>query len=114
MTSQEKDDLRVRDACFKNVLALYSAIQDSRSAIMKNGKNTDALDFCADVIIKARRAVLDPSDLRQFEELLKTNPSNYTSVPQFVRAELGRCFIKAGMGLTGTYRKLYFRIKSQT
>lgn len=114
MTPQEKDELRVRDAAFKNVMALFCAIQDSRNAILKNGKNTDPIDFCADVQIKVRRAMLDTSDLRQFEQMLETNPGNYEKVPQLIRAEIGRQFIKYDMGLTGTYRKLYFIIKSQT
>lgn len=114
MNPQEKDDLRVRDAAYKNVMALYVAIQDSRNAILKNGKNTDAIDFCADVEIKVRRAMLDTSDFKQFEQMLKMNPSDYESVPQSIRAEIGKQFIKHDMGLTGTYRKLYFRIKSQT
>lgn len=114
MTTQEKDDLRVNDAAFKNVLALYIAIQDSHNAVLKNGKNTDSIDFCADVHMKVRRAMLDPDDLRQFEKLLETNTFNYEAVPQLIRAEIGRQFIKYDMGMTGVYRKLYFRIKSQT
>ena len=114
MTNQERDELRVRDTAFKNVMALFCAIQDSRNAILKNGKNTDPLDFCADVHIKVRRAMLDTSDLLQFEQMLETNPGNYEKVPQLIRAEIGRQFIKYDMGLTGTYRKLYFIIKSQT
>jgi len=100
---------------FLNVMTLYAVLkaQPSQSihrAELKQGEVTaEAVDFLADVEIKAKR-VLNPT---QFRLLLKfANEEKLENVPKTIQQQLGLIFLRSKLNYDGDYRVLYFRAKN--
>jgi len=100
---------------FLEVMGLYSALKSAgqfvvKRAEMKQGECAAlAIDFTADVEIKARRAIGD--DLYAWLNWTKVlrDPEVYPSLPLSIKETLGLAFDKGRLGPYGDYRSLYGR-----
>ena len=101
--------------CFMNVSALYSVLkgtpqQGVRRAELKQGAVTaEAIDFLADVEIKAKRVLSLP-----YYHLYLTlvREGNYAIFPVDSQCTLGQEFLRSSMNYDGDYRILYYRAKN--
>jgi hypothetical protein len=100
---------------FLNVSALYSVLkgtpqQGVRRAELKQGVVTaEAIDFMADVEIKAKRTL----PLVYYHLFLKlAKESNYALLPIDLQCELGEAFLRSDLNYDGAYRVLYYRAKN--
>lgn len=107
------------DETYGQVMSLYYALKDAgqfvvKRAEMKQGEvAATAIDFCADVEIKAHRELARfPFELSLWE-LVERDPSYYTKIPLDIRETLGRAFDRGNLGVDGAYRTLYFKTKQQ-
>lgn len=100
---------------FLNVLALYSVLkgtpqQGVRRAELKQGEVTpEAIDFLADVEIKAKRT-LSPLYYKVLLQLAAED--TYELFPIDLQCQLGQIFWEKGLNYDGDYRVLYFRAKN--
>src|SRR5665213_2060931 len=95
---QEKNELLEAEDVYSNVLALYTVLksegrpQSIRRAELKQGQVTaEAIDFTADVEIKAKR-LLTPTQYRLFIRF--ASEGKYESVPKSVKQSLGMLFLR--------------------
>ena len=101
--------------CFLNVSALYSVLkgtpqQGVRRAELKQGVViAEAIDFMADVEIKAKR-VLSPIFYWVYMELLRRGKYELLSIDS--QCTLGQEFLRSSMNYDGDYRVLYYRAKN--
>lgn len=103
--NDSKLELLRAEECFSNVLALYSTLKASPSKA-----NSDAIDFLADVEIKARRVL--PFII--YSVFLRVAESGtYDVLPTQFKQQLGKEFLKRKMNLDGDYRVLYYKAKNQ-
>jgi glycine cleavage system protein P-like pyridoxal-binding family len=102
----KKDLLRFEEA-YSNVMALYATLKDQPS---KSLRNESAIDFFADVEIKARR-ILPPTIYAIF--LRMAYQGVYDVLPTNLKQDLGKEFIKRKMNIDGDYRVLYYKAKNQ-
>ena len=101
---------------FSNVMALYIVLknegrpQSIRRAELKQGEVTaEAIDFIADVEIKAKRIL----NATQYRLLMKfVAEDKYNSTPKTVKQQLGVLFLRSNMNYDGDYRVLYYRAKN--
>jgi hypothetical protein len=113
-------ELKRWESAYRTTMQLYVAIKDSDAEVLRS-ENTDALDFVADVELKARDAAAAEAyyagkigDYKFFMQLLKGYPAELlTNVPLEYRLAIGKEFCAKGLTITGPYKKLYFRIKGQ-
>jgi hypothetical protein len=100
---------------FLNVSALYSVLkgtpqQGVRRAELKQGVVTaEAIDFMADVEIKAKRALTPPYYFAYLRMLLT---GDYTLLPIDLQCALGEVFLRSDLNYDGAYRVLYYRAKN--
>ena len=100
---------------FLNVMALYSVLkgtpqQGVRRAELKQGEVTpEAIDFTADVEIKAKRT-LSPLYYKVLLQL--TLDGNYELFPVDLQCALGQEFLRCSMNYDGDYRRLYWQAKN--
>ena len=100
---------------FLNVSALYSVLkgtpqQGVRRAELKQGEVTaEAIDFMADVEIKAKR-VLAPLYYEVY--LILAGKGNYDLVDTITQCALGEAFYRSDLNYDGAYRVLYYRAKN--
>src|ERR1035437_962906 len=100
---------------FLNVSALYNVLkgtpqQSIRRAELKQGEVTaEAIDFTADVEIKAKR-ILTPTQYRLFMKFAAAE--KYESVPRVLKQSLGLLFLRSNLNYDGDYRVLYYRAKN--
>ena len=100
---------------FLNVSALYSVLkgkpqQGVRRAELKQGVVTaEAIDFMADVEIKAKR-VLSPIYYKVYLQLAEEG--KYEQLPVDFQCALGQTFSENKMNYDGDYRVLYYRAKN--
>lgn len=97
---------------FENVRALFLVVQEAqqehglplrRAALRSNGEVTaEAVDFLADVQIKAKRA-LYPVEYDMFMKGLE--------LPLATKVVLGQVFLRTRLNASGDYRQLFFQIK---
>jgi|ERR1035437_576091 hypothetical protein len=113
---QEKNTLLEAEDVFSNVLALYTVLkaegrpQSIRRAELKQGEVTaEAIDFTADVEIKAKR-ILTPTQYRLFMKFAAAE--KYESVPRVLKQSLGLLFLRSNLNYDGDYRVLYYRAKN--
>ena len=114
MSKAEVEETLFRDV-FQNVLTLYTVLkaqpsQSIRRAELRQGEVTaEAVDFIADVEIKAKRA-LTPAQYR----LLMISVSNEAleNVPRDVQQQLGLMFLRSNLNFDGDYRVLYYKAKN--
>ena len=114
MSKAEVEEALFRDV-FQNVLTLYTVLkaqpsQSIRRAELRQGEVTaEAVDFIADVEIKAKRA-LTPAQYR----LLMISVSNEAleNVPRDVQQQLGLMFLRSKLNFDGDYRVLYYKAKN--
>jgi hypothetical protein len=101
--------------CFLNVSALYSVLkgtpqQGVRRAELKQGECiAEAIDFLADVEIKAKR-VLSPVQCKVYLQLAISD--DYVLFPSDLQCTLGQEFMRSNMNYDGDYRVLYYRAKN--
>lgn len=112
--NKQVEAVTYRDA-FLNVLALYSVLkgtpqQGVRRAELKQGVVTaEAIDFTADVEIKAKR-ILTPL---YYKVLLQLSvEGDYGLLPVDLQCTLGQEFLRSSMNYDGDYRVLYYRAKN--
>lgn len=107
---------------YGEVMALYAALQDAggfqvRRADMKQGEvKAEPMDFCIDVELKAKRALLTGNpDYYAVGEWVTVmyHPDTYAQVSVSTREVLGLAFEKGRLGIDGDYRTLFFRVKNQ-
>ena len=114
MSKAEVEEALFREV-FQNVLTLYTVLkaqpsQSIRRAELRQGEVTaEAVDFIADVEIKAKRA-LTPAQYR----LLMISVSNEAleNVPRDVQQQLGLMFLRSKLNFDGDYRVLYYKAKN--
>ena len=112
--SKQVEAATYRD-CFLNVSALYSVLkgtpqQGVRRAELKQGECiAEAIDFLADVEIKAKRAL---SSLYYKLFLVLAAEGNYEIFPVDAQCTLGQAFLRSNMNFDGDYRVLYYRAKN--
>jgi hypothetical protein len=100
---------------FLNVSALYSVLkgtpqQGVRRAELKQGEVTaEAIDFMADVEIKAKR-VLNTLCYKVY--LALAQEGNYAIISSDIQCALGAAFLRGDLNYDGAYRVLYFRAKN--
>lgn len=100
---------------FLNVMALYSVLkgtpqQGVRRAELKQGEVTpEAIDFTADVEIKAKRT-LSPLYYKVLLQLAAED--TYELFPIDLQCQLGQVFWEHDLNYDGDYRVLYFRAKN--
>jgi hypothetical protein len=102
---------------FNNVTALYDTFIQQRSTLRGkraeyNGYEVEALpiDFVADVEIKAKRAL--PEDLNLMF-LRLAEGGNLELLPQAAKLILGKAFKEYGLGVDGSYSRLYYTTKNE-
>ena len=110
------NELMEYEDVYSNVLALYTVLksegrpQSIRRAELKQGEVTaEAIDFTADVEIKAKR-LLTPTQYRLFMKFVAEE--KYESVPKALKQSLGLLFLRSNMNYDGAYRVLYWRAKN--
>lgn len=98
-----------------NVMTLYAVLkaQPSQSihrAELRQGEVTaEAVDFMADVEIKAKR-ILSPA---QYSLLMShVAEERIDSVPKDVQEQLGLMFLRSKLNYDGDYRVLYYKAKN--
>ena len=112
--NKQVEAVTYRDA-FLNVLALYSVLkgtpqQGVRRAELKQGEViAEAIDFTADVEIKAKRT-LTPLYYKVLLQLVAEG--TYELFPVDLQCALGQTFLKTSMNYDGDYRVLYYRAKN--
>ncbi len=100
---------------FLNVSALYSVLkgtpqQGVRRAELKQGVVTaEAIDFMADVEIKAKRTLTAPYCFVYLRSMLT---GDYALLPIDLQCELGEAFLRSDLNYDGAYRVLYYRAKN--
>ncbi len=100
---------------FLNVSALYSVLkgtpqQGVRRAELKQGVVTaEAIDFMADVEIKAKRVLSPPYYFFYLRALLT---GDYTLLSIDMQCTLGEAFLRSDLDYDGAYRVLYYRAKN--
>ena len=104
--------------CFLNVSALYSVLkgtpqQGVRRAELKQGEClAEAIDFLADVEIKAKRVLSPISPVYYPLFLMLEKEGNYDLLPIDIQCTLGQAFLRSNMNFDGDYRVLYYRAKN--
>ncbi len=124
-SSFDSEQVTPANRVFLEVMALFAAIKDTpgvlkvRRAEMRQGEvRSEPIDFCIDVELKAKRAIMaqfDPyNPTRIFNEWFKVldNPENYLTLPMDIREVIGREFELCGLGVDGAYKLLYWRVKN--
>jgi hypothetical protein len=112
--SKQVEAAAYRD-CFLNVSALYSVLkgtpqQGVRRAELKQGVVVaEAIDFMADVEIKARRILSPPYCFVYLRAMLT---GDYGLLPVDLQCALGQEFLRSSMNYDGDYRVLYYRAKN--
>jgi hypothetical protein len=112
--NKQVEAVTYRDA-FLNVLALYSVLkgtpqQGVRRAELKQGVVVaEAIDFTADVEIKAKRT-LTPLYYKVLLQLAVEG--KYDLLPIDLQCALGQSFLESKMSYDGDYRVLYYRAKN--
>ena len=111
----EHELLGYEDA-YSNVMALYCVLKNEgrplsiRRAELRQGEVTaEAIDFIADVEVKAKR-ILTVAQYQRFMRLAAQD--RYNEVPPKYRQALGVLFLRSAMNYDGDYRVLYFRAKN--
>src|ERR1035437_4914377 len=100
---------------FLNVSALYSVLkgtpqQGVRRAELKQGTViAEAIDFMADVEIKAKRILTSPYHFVYLRALLT---GDYALLPVDMQCALGEEFLRNDLNYDGAYRILYYRAKN--
>ncbi len=101
---------------YSNVLALYCVLKKEgrplsiRRAELRQGEVTaEAIDFIADVEVKAKR-ILTIAQYQRFMRLAAQD--RYNEVPPKYKQALGVLFLRSAMNYDGDYRVLYFRAKN--
>lgn len=114
MKKTEAEEMTFRDT-YMNVMTLYAVLkaQPSQSihrAELRQGEVTaEAVDFMADVEIKAKR-ILSPA---QYSLLMShVAEERIDSVPKDVQEQLGLMFLRSKLNYDGDYRVLYYKAKN--
>jgi hypothetical protein len=113
--SKEIVEAQLYQDCFLNVMALYTALKGQpsrgiRRAELKQGEVTpEAIDFLADVEIKAKRT-LSSYDYTRLMNLAGLD--RYQEFPIDLQNELGQVFLANDLNYDGDYRVLYYRAKN--
>ena len=114
MTKEETEEIAFRDT-FVNVMTLYGVLkaqpsQSVRRAELRQGEVTaEAVDFMADVEIKAKR-LLNPTQYRLLMKFVETE--RIESIPREIQNNLGLMFLRSNLNFDGDYRVLYYRAKN--
>jgi len=104
------------DLVYGQVMALYTALREAnefrvRRAEMRQGEvKAEPIDFCADVDVKAVRALFGDGYAITVWHSTVEDPEQYPRVPVVIRELLGEAFDKGKLGPTGDYRALYARL----
>lgn len=100
---------------YNEVMALFYYLKDGptptvRRAEMKGGEcRAEAIDFLADVEVKAARTLADdPYALGAWWGILR-KPENYPTMPVKTRERLGKVFEETRLGPSGDYKSLFFK-----
>jgi hypothetical protein len=110
--SKQVEAAAYRD-CFLNVSALYSVLKGTpqqgvrRAELKQGGVIAEAIDFLADVEVKAKRA-LSPLYYKVYLQLALDG--NYELLPIDLQCALGQAF--GALNYDGDYRALYYRAKN--
>jgi hypothetical protein len=113
--SENKVEAQLYQDTYLNVMALYTALKGQpsrgiRRAELKQGEVTpEAIDFLADVEIKAKRS-LSSYDYTRLMNLASLD--RYQEAPIDLQNELGQVFLEHSLNYDGDYRVLYFRAKN--
>ncbi len=113
--SENKVEAQLYQDCFLNVMALFTALKGQpsrgvRRAELKQGEVTpEAIDFIADVEIKAKRT-LKSYDYTRLMHLASLD--RYQEAPIDLQNELGQVFLKNDLNYDGDYRVHYYRAKN--
>jgi hypothetical protein len=100
---------------FLNVSALYSVLrgtpqQGVRRAELKQGEViAEAIDFMADVEIKAHRVLSPPYCFVYLRAMIT---GDYGLFPVNMQCALGEAFLRSDLNYDGAYRVLYYRAKN--
>ena len=103
------------DEVFHQVMALYTALQEAgqfpvKRAEMKQGEcAATAVDFCADVELKARREISENLYAWLSWANVLRDPETYPRLHIGIREQLGMTFEAHRLGADGDYRSLYAR-----
>lgn len=84
------------------------AMSPRRAELRQGSVSADPLDFCLDVMIKARRA-LKPEDYTEFLEKLTSD--DFMQVPRLTQVILGQAFLQSRLDPDGDYKSLHFRAR---
>lgn len=102
---------------YLNVSALYNVLKTQpsrgvRRAELKQGEVTaEAIDFLADVEIKAKRALGSLEYYLLYIQLVIED--KYQELPLTLQYMLGQAFMKGDLNYDGAYRVLYYRAKNE-
>ena len=114
MPKEEVEEITFMDT-FLNVMTLYGVLkvqptQSVHRAELRQGEVTaEAVDFLADVEIKAKR-VLTPTQYRLLMKFVEEE--KLESVPKIVQQQLGLLFLRSNLNYDGDYRVLYYKAKN--
>jgi len=116
----EEFEVKERDPkeVFRNVVTLYSVLQGRRQHLrvrraalnLRGEVRAEAIDFLADVELKARR-VLSPQEFKAFLERVHTETTDKT--PVSIQMLLGELWNRYDLNFDGPYGSLYFMIRNE-
>ena len=104
------------DLVYGQVMALYAALREAnefrvRRAEMRQGEvKAEPIDYCADVDVKAVRALAQAGHSISLWHNTVEDPAQSHRVPVKIREMLGKAFDDGKLGPTGDYRALYARL----
>lgn len=104
------------DLVYGQVMALYTALREAnefrvRRAEMRQGEvKAEPIDFCADVDVKAVRALFSDGYAISMWHNTVEDSEQYHRMPVYIRELLGKAFDEGHLGPTGDYRALYARL----
>ena len=113
--TEKKVEAAIYQDCFLNVMALFTALQGQssrgvRRAELKQGEViAEAIDFLADVEIKAKRTL---SHHEYGALMYLVNVDRYDEFSIDLQCQLGQVFLEHDLNYDGAYRVLYFRAKN--
>lgn len=113
--TEAKSQAQKFEEVYVNVMALYCALKDIgqfkiRRAKMVSGEvPAEAIDFIADVEIKAKRANINAISWHRILQY----PETYLELNKEDKRALGKVFKCGQLDVSGPYKKLYFKAKNQ-
>jgi hypothetical protein len=100
---------------YLEVMGLYSDLKSAGQFVVKRAEIKQGecaslpVDFCADVEVKARRALADDLYAWLLWQRVLTDPSAFAILPLSIKETLGLAFDKSRLGQYGDYKSLYAR-----